>query len=87
MINLIDYNPILSLIDEAQLLSANNNKYIMNNSNLKSMLLTHIGATRIETVDYIWTVLASRNVQMAMDNKEEVLREGKNMFNNLMKRW
>ena len=68
-------------------LYANRNKYIMNNSNLRSLLLTHIGATRIETVDYIWTVLASRNVQMSIDNKEEVLALGNNLFNVLMKRW
>ena len=57
------------------------------NQHLKNMLKEHIGATRQETVDFIWTYLASKNVRLDMDNKETVQARGKEEYSELLKDW
>ena len=57
------------------------------NHQLKIMLKEHIGAKRDETVDFILTHLASKNVKLDMDNKDTVLARGKEEYSELLKDW
>ena len=59
----------------------------MKNIQLRHMLKSHIGATRDETVDFIWNQLASKNIKLEIGNKDLVLREGVKMYDELLKDW
>lgn len=54
---------------------------------LKQLLKQHIGCTRDETVDFVWTQLASSNVKLDIDNKDTVLSRGKKIYEELLKDW
>ena len=54
---------------------------------LKQLLKQHLDCKRDETVDFVWTQLASNNVKLDIDNKDAVLSKGKRVYEELLKDW